>query len=129
VLWAEDDAGDRRMIRETLKEIAGHPTTEFVNDGRELLTRLASSAPRLVVLDLNMPHISGLEALRMIRGKPSDVAVVIFSTAKEGREVDACSQLGIRDYVQKPLGLAGFQEAVQRILRHAQPGPERVESA
>lgn len=109
------------MIRETLKGIAGHPRTEFVNDGRELLTRLASSSPRLVVLDLNMPYITGLEALRMIRSKPSDVPVVIFSTAKDGNEVDACAQLGIRDYVQKPLGLAGFHDAVQRILRCVQP--------
>ena len=117
ILWAEDGLDDQYLIRHALGPVSEAPKVDFVEDGRAALTALADGAPDLVVLDVNMPILDGVETLRRMRrdstleGQP----VVVFSTAREEHAVAACRSLGVLEYIQKPFHYNDFGKAVARI--------------
>jgi CheY-like chemotaxis protein len=130
VLWAEDNPKDQVLIQAALEDVPAAPKVRFVSDGLLLLQALEGSLPDLVVLDLKMPRVGGLEALRRMRGTPrwSGLPVVIFSAGDNPEETQACYGLGARGVVQKPVSFQLFAEAVQRIVAGL-PGPPRLEAA
>ena len=118
ILWAEDSLQDRQLIREALHDLARRPKVSFVADGMQLLERAAQERPDLVVLDLHMPGLDGLEALKRLRADPSTrhQPVVVFTGSDRPDEIGACRALGVRDCVQKPFDFASFVTAVQRVV-------------
>ena len=124
ILWAEDNARDRTLIQECLEELA-HPGVTFVHDGVLLLEALEKERPDLVVLDLKMPRLGGLGALREIRAHPEwkTLAVVVFSSGERPDEIAACKALGVKDVVRKPVDFDLFGLAVQRVVRWAVAEP------
>jgi CheY-like chemotaxis protein len=125
LLWAEDSDADQYLIR-AAAEAFPDARLHFTVDGAGLLEALdAGDRPDLVVLDVNMPGMNGLEALRRLRegGRHRDVPVVMFSTGNEPDEVRSCLDLGAIDYVQKPVPHPQFVAAVHRILAHAADPP------
>ncbi|HUR61018.1 MAG TPA: response regulator [Candidatus Thermoplasmatota archaeon] len=125
ILWAEDNPQDRMLIQESVGDLA--PDLTLIPDGVLLLEALHRGLPDLVVLDLKMPRLGGLEALRRIRSHPAwkDLPVTIFSSGNQPDEVAACQTLGVEEVVQKPVDFDLFSSAVQRIVRSARsrPGP------
>lgn len=120
ILWAEDNPLDRQLIEEALVDMPDAPTVSFAEDGEVLLQRLRSEAPRLVVLDIKMPRVTGIEALeRMRKGNHGDMPVVIFSSSSQPSEIATCRRLGVRDYVQKPIEFQALQVAVRRVVQWA----------
>ncbi len=121
ILWAEDNSQDRRLIHAALQDIPGAPRVAFVEDGLVLLQELAKGTPRLVVLDLKMARLGGIEALRRMRAHPKrkDLPVVIFSSSSLPEEIAVCEQLGVLDYVQKPIDFDSFALAVERVVDYA----------
>ena len=121
VLWAEDAESDQLLIRSALEGAQGGARVHFVQDGVEVLDAARRMRPRLIVLDINMPNMGGIEALRQLRQQPDldDVPVVMFSTSGDAEEIQRSRQLGAVDYVQKPMQLDAFTEAVQTILARA----------
>src|SRR5687767_2047887 len=100
VLWAEDNAQDRAFIQESLAGPAT-PDVTLVPDGVVLLAALRKGTPDLVVLDLKMPRLGGMEALRQIRAD-ADLAplrVIIFTSGDSPREVAQCRALGVVDLI------------------------------
>lgn len=120
ILWAEDNGKDRALIRECLD---GYPGVMLVNDGVHLLEALAKTLPNLVVLDLKMPRLGGIDALRKIRSHPEwqSLRVVIFSSGERPDEIAQCRTLGALDIVEKPVDFDVFTAAVHRVLRFAEP--------
>lgn len=118
VLWAEDVDGDQVLIRSAAATASRTPRIRFARDGAEAIEAAERQVPRLIVLDVNMPRMDGIEALRRIKSKPAlrDVPVVIFSTAHNDDEVARCEELGAAAYVQKPMGFEDFERAVHGIL-------------
>jgi two-component system response regulator len=118
VLWAEDNLEDQLLIRAALSDLRGAPRVEFADDGANLLDRLEEGAPDLVVLDLKMPRIGGLEALRRMRATPelARLPVSIFSAGDHPGETAACLELGALQVVQKPVDFRQFTEAVHRVV-------------
>lgn len=118
ILWAEDSLQDRQLIREALHDLPNRPKVTFVADGMQLLERAAQERPHLVVLDLQMPGLDGLEALKRLRADPNTrrQQVVVFTSSDRPDEVAACHSLGVRDCVQKPFDFASFVAAVQRVV-------------
>ena len=121
ILWAEDDLQDQQLVRAALEDARPAPRITFVEDGVALLEAVGRRPPDLVVLDLKMPRMGGLETLRRLRGEPATrhVPVVIFSSGSLPDEVAQCRRLGVLDAVQKPIEFGAFVSAVQGIVGHA----------
>lgn len=126
ILLAEDDPRDVEL---TLTALASHKLAnevEVVRDGAEALDylrrtgRYASrpdSAPAVVLLDLKMPKVSGLEVLKAIKGDPllANIPIVILTSSREARDLKECYDLGVNAYVVKPVKFNEFLEAIARV--------------
>ncbi len=123
ILWAEDNAQDRMFIQDSIDALPVPLALTLVADGVLLLEALESGLPDLVVLDLKMPRLGGLEALRQIRAHPKWKAlpVVIFSSGNRPDEIEQCQALGVSEIVQKPVDFDLFGAMVHRIVRSARP--------
>lgn len=121
ILWAEDDRQDQQLIQAALEGARPPPLISFAEDGVTLLEAVGRSPPDLVVLDLKMPRMGGLEALRRLRAEPATrhVPVVVFSSGSLPDEIAQCRGLGVMDTVQKPIEFGLFVSAVQGIVRLA----------
>ena len=121
ILWAEDEESDQLLILEALRHLPYRHHAEFVHDGVDLLARLDSETPGLIVLDLGMPRMGGVETLGQIRSGPKRrIPVVVFTGHDDSAESQQCLQLGARDVVRKPTDFNEFRSAVQRIVQYTQ---------
>jgi two-component system, response regulator len=125
VLWAEDNREDQILIRAALADMPHAPRVEFANDGAELLEMLEAAGADLVVLDLKMPRIGGLEALRLMRASPKarGLPVAVFSAGDQQAETAACMALGAKLVLQKPVDFRLFTAAVHRLVSTGADGP------
>ena len=116
ILIAEDDTDVRDFLTAVLSG-AGYGVTEVV-DGAGVLTRLAYAPPALVLLDLHMPMIDGLEALRRIRSVESwaDVPVLFLTASGVTEDMVTARRLGARGYLVKPIRSADLLAKVKAIL-------------
>lgn len=123
ILWAEDNPLDRQLIEEALLDLPGAPTVSFAEDGEEMLRMLPSVRPLLVVLDIKMPRVTGIEALERMRKEAAyrEMPVVIFSSSNQPSEMETCRRLGVKDYVQKPIEFTALQASVRRVVAWAKP--------
>ena len=122
ILLVEDNPDDVELTLRVLKN--HHIANEVLvaRDGVEALDILygtpdkpAGRMPSVVLLDLKLPKLDGLEVLRRIRAEPATtrLPVVIMTTSREERDVVASYELGANSYVQKPVGFEAFTEAVR----------------
>jgi two-component system response regulator len=101
----------------------------FPQDGREPLR------PALILLDVNIPKVGGLEVLRTVRADPSTrtVPVVMLTTSSEERDIIESYQLGANSYVRKPVSFSDFVEATRLLglywLRVNELPPKRTATA
>ena len=119
IAWAEDAEHDRLLITESL--VGEDVDVAFAADGLHLLDAVARSRPDLVVLDLRMPRLGGLETLRRLRAAEAtrDLPVCVFSAGDQPDEIPACRALGALEVLQKPIDFDRFTATVQRIVAHA----------
>lgn len=119
VLLVEDDQFDVELARLAWAESALSGEPEVVRDGQDALNYLrregqyhsrVAGEPRLVLLDLNMPRVSGLELLGALKRDPElrHLPVVVFTTSDERRDREACAALGADDYLIKPSNFERF---------------------
>jgi two-component system LytT family response regulator len=112
-LIVEDEPEARRTLREYLDEA---PWIEIVGecaDGRDAAASIDRLTPDLVILDVHLPELSGLEVLERIRHQPE----VVFATAYDQYAV-AAFELGALDYLVKPFGRIRFRRMLERARRH-----------
>jgi two-component system, response regulator len=131
ILWAEDDRQDQQLIMAALEDQRPGPRITFAEDGLTLMELLGRRPPDLVVLDLKMPRMGGLEALRRLRGEPATrhIPVVIFSSGSLPEEIAQCRTLGVLDVVQKPIEFGAFVAAVQGIQAVLAQAPKARQGA
>jgi len=126
ILLAEDDDGHATLVQRVLKRAGIANDLVHVTDGQEALDYLHRKGrysareinrPLLLVLDINMPRLDGVEALRQIKQNSATAAipVVMLTTTDDPREVDGCYKLGCSVYVTKPVEYDAFVEAVKRL--------------
>jgi DNA-binding response OmpR family regulator len=123
ILLVEDNAGDAVLIRQILAEAAMPVNLHIVRDGEQALTLLSDAhfRPALIILDLNIPRISGLALLE--RWKSQHVPVVVFSSSLNEAERARVLELGAREFVQKPTDIKAFIAVVSDMVeRYAGPG-------
>ncbi|NKQ58427.1 response regulator transcription factor [Amycolatopsis sp. K13G38] len=116
VLVVDDDETVRDVVRRYLE--AGGFTVEMAGDGEECLRRFAVQRPDLVVLDVMMPGLNGLEVCRRLR-QTSQVPVVLLTALGEEENRIAGLQLGADDYVTKPFSPRELALRVASVLRRA----------
>lgn len=122
ILLVDDDAGDCRLVQESLKDSPHSSQLHVVNTGQAALDYLRKSArgkdrPDLVLLDLNMPGKTGFETLREIRSEESltDLPVIILTTSTEERDVLESYRLHANCFVSKPTSFDDFGATVREI--------------
>jgi CheY-like chemotaxis protein len=143
ILLVEDNPSDVRLTKRALEQ--SHITNPLVvaEDGREALDYLfglgahegrdVSDLPRLVLLDLNLPRLNGLEVLRELRAneRTRRLPVVILTSSQEQQDIMAGYDLGANSYVRKPVDFAQFAESVRTLglfwlLLNEPPPPVKV---
>jgi two-component system KDP operon response regulator KdpE len=116
VLVVDDERPLREFVRRNL-EVRGYKV-ETASNGLQALARMESRAFDLVILDLMMPHMDGLEATRRIR-QGSLVPIVILTALGEEADKVAAFDLGADDYLTKPFGVEELLARVKAVLRRA----------
>src|SRR5204862_1612428 len=119
ILIVEDDPDIAELVGRYLDK-AGF-TTERVASGREALSRLGSRPPDLLVLDLMLPHVDGLEICRIIRASEKTAAIPIIMLTARAEESDRIVglELGADDYLPKPFSPGELVARVRALLRRA----------
>jgi two-component system KDP operon response regulator KdpE len=118
VLVVDDDRSLLRVLRVSLPA-RGHEVLAAAS-GEEGLSKAAVDSPDIVVLDLGLPDLDGLEVCRRIRQWSQVPVIVLSATGSEDRKVAALDG-GADDYVTKPFGMAELEARIRAALRHAHP--------
>jgi two-component system, OmpR family, response regulator len=118
VLVADDDADIRDLVEFKLSQ-AGY-TVQAVGDGLSAWEAFEAARPELVVLDVMMPGLSGIDVLRKIReSDAADVPVLLLSAKSRDSDVDTGFAVGATDYVVKPFSPRELMHRVNAILARA----------
>ena len=112
VLLVEDEVGDALLASHLVVDCAARVKLHFARDGEEALRMLASPDLNLdlVILDLNIPKISGFTVLE--RRPTKDLPVVVFSSSWRGADAQKALALGACEYVQKPMDIQTYADVM-----------------
>ena len=122
ILLVEDNPDDELLTLRALKKTKLVNEIAVAHDGEEALDYLlneenGNDLPVMVLLDLKMPKVSGLEVLHAIRSnaRTRTLPVVVFTSSSEEKDIVESYSLGVNSYVRKPVDFSQFLEAVERI--------------
>jgi two-component system response regulator len=127
ILLVEDNPSDADLTRRAL--VKGRIANDLVvaEDGQEAMDYLrgegawagrnCADLPALILLDLKLPKIPGLEVLRLVRADPliRRVPVVILTSSNEDQDIGAAYDIGVNSYVRKPVDYKEFQVAIENL--------------
>ncbi len=126
VIISEDDPGHAELIREALEDSGIHNEILHFPDGQvtwEYLQEQSTRDPEnnkhalLVLLDINMPRMNGVEVLRNIKehAKLKSIPVIMLTTTDDPREIEQCYELGCNVYITKPVDYDRFSDTLKRL--------------
>jgi CheY-like chemotaxis protein len=145
ILLADDNTRDVELTLAALEENHLAHAVDVVRDGVEVLDYLHSRGkfaarlpglPAVLLLDIKMPRLTGLEVLRRIKADPQfkTLPVVMFTSSRQESDLAQCYELGVNAYVVKPLDFSQFTAAVKTvgafwaILNEAPPPPKATQT-
>jgi two-component system response regulator len=124
ILLVEDNPHEARLTIMSLQERDLADNLKHVDDGAEALDfifaksqyadRVNEPNPKIILLDLNLPKVGGLEVLRQIKSneRTKSIPVVVLSSSKQSQDISSGFQLGANSYIVKPVEFDSFQKAV-----------------
>jgi two-component system response regulator len=127
LLLVEDNPSDVELTLHVFKKHNFANRIKVVRDGAEALDYIfggqtggASSSvdrPKLILLDLKMPKVNGLEVLGRLKSDPTTkrIPVVVLTSSREERDLSICYELGVNSYIVKPVDFVQFNESVHRL--------------
>lgn len=116
VVIVEDDPMVCQINRQYLEQFPQLMVSGVFQNGRDALQHLRQQEPTLVILDVYMPMITGLELLAKMRNENIKSDVIMVTAANEVEKVDEALKLGIVDYLIKPFEYKRFREAIEKFL-------------
>lgn len=139
ILLAEDDDGHAELTSMNLERVGVINTLVRVRDGQEALDFIRCqgpfaarlpNGPLVVLLDINMPRLDGVETLRQLKAeeRTAQIPVIMLTTTDDPREVQRCYQLGCSVYITKPVEYDAFANALRELglfLQFVKVPPER----
>jgi len=127
ILLVEDNPEDLALTQRALRKANVSNRIQIARDGAEALefifcegahaARRIEDTPKVILLDLKLPKVDGLEVLRRIKGDPRTraIPVVVLTSSKEQNDVVESYDLGVNSYIVKPVNFEGFLAAVQQL--------------
>ena len=126
VMLVEDNPDDEKMTLRALKQAAvqdvfvardGAQALDYLFNRAEYADRVGSDLPLLILLDLKLPKISGMEVLEQIRGNPdtTDIPVVVLTSSDEDQDIVRSYKLRANSYVRKPVEYESFMNTVKSL--------------
>jgi two-component system response regulator len=127
VLLVEDNPDDLELAQLAFRRGRFANSIDVARDGSDALDHLfcegryagrdPSDEPRLILLDIKLPLVDGIDVLRTIKGDPRTrhIPVVMLTSSAEDRDLHACYELGANSYIVKPVDMEQFLTAVQSI--------------
>jgi two-component system response regulator len=127
IVLVEDNPDDAELTIRALKK--GNITNNLIHltDGAEALDfifctgkfsdRSNNVKPKLILLDLNMPKVNGIDVLQRLKSDEhtKTIPVVVLTSSREDPDVQTCYKLGVNSYIVKPVGFANFTKAVSEV--------------
>ena len=127
VLLVEDNPEDAELTIRALKKNNMANKIDHVKDGDEALDflfaqgnyshRTVENAPKVILLDLKLPKVNGIEVLKVIKvdARTNKIPIVILTSSKEDPDIQECYRLGVNGYVVKPVNFDDFSKAVANV--------------
>ena len=127
ILLVEDNPEDLQLTQRALRKVNLANRIQVARDGAEALEfifcqgahagRSIDDLPKLILLDLKLPKVDGLEVLRRVKADPrtSAIPTVVLTSSKEQHDVVESYRLGVNSYIVKPVNFEGFAKAVQQL--------------
>lgn len=125
ILLVEDDPNDVELIQLALEHYNLVNQLDVVTDGEQALNYLHGSLeeapthalPRLVLLDLKLPKVDGIQVLQAIRNHPltRQLVVVVMTSSAENQDLGTCYKLGVNSYIVKPLDFQQFMDVTRQV--------------
>jgi CheY-like chemotaxis protein len=125
VLIAEDDEGHAVLIQRNLRRAGIDNPLMVFPDGKATLDylfqrgqpRRVPGTPYVLLLDIRMPNVDGIEVLRQVKSDPElkKLPVIMVTTTDDPREIDRCHELGCSTYITKPVEYSQFVETIRRL--------------
>ena len=127
LLIVEDNPQDLELALRSLRKVNLANHIEIARDGAEALDfifgegahvgRKISDGPKVILLDLKLPKIDGLEVLKRLKTDPRTkmIPVVVLTSSKEQRDIVEIYHLGVNSYIVKPVNFEGFTDAMREV--------------
>ena len=128
VLLVEDNASDAELTIRELKKNNLANNLFHVKDGQEALDFIFAtgdyenrrdilSKPKVILLDIQMPKVNGIEVLQRLKADPRTraIPVVMLTSSKEDPDIKSCYELGANSYIVKPVNFIGFADAIKHL--------------
>ena len=126
ILLVEDNPQDLKLTLHALNRNNVSNRIEIVRDGAEALEFLfgtgryagrSENAPKVVLLDLKLPKIDGLEVLRQVKAdsRTRRIPIVVLTSSREDSDIAKCYQLGVNSYIIKPVDFEKFSESMRQV--------------
>ena len=125
IVMIEDDEGHARLIEKNIRRAGISNDIKHFLDGGQALSYLfeapegpALNGPALILLDLNLPDMSGTDILQRIKADDSPLRrtpVVVLTTTDDAREIQRCYDLGCNVYITKPVNYENFADAIRQL--------------
>lgn len=127
ILLVEDNDSDAELTIHALQKSGLSNEIVRVDDGEKAVDfvfcrgpysdRQFASPPRLILLDLKLPKVDGMQVLREVKSDPRtrSIPVILLTASREDRDVMESYQLGVNSYIQKPVNFREFQDVVKQL--------------
>jgi CheY-like chemotaxis protein len=124
IVMIEDDEGHARLIEKNIRRAGIYNPIHHFTDGTSALDYLyndpagpSHNGPSLILLDLNLPDMTGIEILRQIKDNKylKATPVVVLTTTDDSQEIKRCYELGCNVYITKPVNYESFANAIRQL--------------